>query len=108
MNHGLINKVFYSGLVSNDQDLYEIYPDLNQKWWLFDEGEMISPGSEKSNNYYQTNDIIDFVNETEGSKLSILQALNKYLDEKIEKKDQTIIRLAQELGRVKEELKSMK
>jgi hypothetical protein len=30
MNHGLINKVFYSGLVSNDQDLYEVYPDLNQ------------------------------------------------------------------------------
>lgn len=30
MNHGLINKVFYSKLVSNDQDLYEVYPDLNQ------------------------------------------------------------------------------
>lgn len=29
MNHGLINKVLYSGLVSNDQDLYEVYPDLN-------------------------------------------------------------------------------
>lgn len=30
MNHGLINKVFYSKLVSNDQDLYEVYPELNQ------------------------------------------------------------------------------
>ena len=30
MNHGMINKFFYSGLVSNDQDLYELYPDLRQ------------------------------------------------------------------------------
>ena len=26
----MINKFFYSGLVSNDQDLYELYPDLRQ------------------------------------------------------------------------------
>lgn len=28
MNHGLVNKFFYSGKVSSDIDMYEVYPEL--------------------------------------------------------------------------------
>jgi len=30
MNHGLINKFIYAGKVSDDQDLYVVYPELNR------------------------------------------------------------------------------
>ena len=84
------------------------YRDLNLRWLLSDEDETIALGTEKSKPYYQANDTIDVVNEKEGSKLSILQALNKYLDEKIEQKDRKIIQLSLENEAIKKELNELK
>jgi len=30
MNHGLINRFFYAGKITGDQDLYSVYPELNR------------------------------------------------------------------------------
>ena len=67
--------------------------------------------AEKQNdnsNYYKPDDNIDVVNEKQGSKLSILEAMNKYLDEKIEQKDRKIIQLSLENEAIKKELNELK